>query len=388
MCTPAPPPPSLCPSSRQALTRLRQQHNFDPVTAATPEHLQYNAHLAHASAVRAAAVAPSRPPAACAVGAAAGPGAVVLPRAGNLADKDQGPAAAAAAMSPGETGRQQQQQGQPPASVGSSAGSGSNAAKHLRCAVCGAVQAVAIATCISSSSGGVGGSGTDYTQQPQQQQLCKVCGRPLQDSSSSSGCGRASKHLPGISEIVPDEQQSTAAHDTTSTSSSLAKGWWQHLTGGSSSSGRGEPPSQQEQGQQPAGSTAASSLAGSLPGSWGPALRPCSIGPDVAAGSSQADLAWWQQHQPPRWCLSHRDASIGCSVVQAGELVHVLRPLVYVVLLKRFGLTSWKPWLASLVLDLASGELLLGVGLIVAALGWLVCVVFAFWLAIWLACCA
>jgi hypothetical protein len=38
-----------------------------------------------------------------------------------------------------------------------------------------------------------------------------------------------------------------------------------------------------------------------------------------------------------------------------GEFVHVVRPLVYVCMLKKYGLTSWKPWLTMLALDAASG---------------------------------
>jgi hypothetical protein len=38
-----------------------------------------------------------------------------------------------------------------------------------------------------------------------------------------------------------------------------------------------------------------------------------------------------------------------------GDFVHVVKPLVYVVLLKRYGLSSWKPWLTMLALDAASG---------------------------------
>lgn len=34
--------------------------------------------------------------------------------------------------------------------------------------------------------------------------------------------------------------------------------------------------------------------------------------------------------------------------------MHILRPLVYVCLLKRYGLRSWRPWLLSLALDLLS----------------------------------
>lgn len=41
--------------------------------------------------------------------------------------------------------------------------------------------------------------------------------------------------------------------------------------------------------------------------------------------------------------------------MRAGELLHLLRPLLYVYLLKRYGLGSWKPWVLSLGFDLASG---------------------------------
>eukprot|EP00250_Pteridium_aquilinum_P001318 c11527_g1_i2 orf=151-1335(+) len=34
-----------------------------------------------------------------------------------------------------------------------------------------------------------------------------------------------------------------------------------------------------------------------------------------------------------------------------GEWIFILRPLVYVLLIRRYGLKSWKPWLASLALD-------------------------------------
>jgi hypothetical protein len=42
-----------------------------------------------------------------------------------------------------------------------------------------------------------------------------------------------------------------------------------------------------------------------------------------------------------------------------GEFVHVVRPLVYVVMLKRYGLTSWKPWLTMMALDATAGEAVL-----------------------------
>jgi hypothetical protein len=41
--------------------------------------------------------------------------------------------------------------------------------------------------------------------------------------------------------------------------------------------------------------------------------------------------------------------------MRAGELLHLMRPLLYVYLLKRYGLGSWKPWVLSLGVDLASG---------------------------------
>jgi peroxin-16 len=54
------------------------------------------------------------------------------------------------------------------------------------------------------------------------------------------------------------------------------------------------------------------------------------------------------------WHLDCRDQLIGSKVISAGELVHLLRPLVYVVLLRRYGLSSWKPWVVSLGLELLS----------------------------------
>ncbi|WOL05562.1 peroxisome biogenesis protein 16 [Canna indica] len=41
-----------------------------------------------------------------------------------------------------------------------------------------------------------------------------------------------------------------------------------------------------------------------------------------------------------------------------GEVLYVLRPLVYVLLIKRYGIQSWKPWLISLSMDLAGMSLL------------------------------
>jgi hypothetical protein len=206
----------------------------------------------------------------------------------------------------------------------------------LRCSVCGATQDTGGSSCMQQ-----------LHQQQQGHQQCKVCGRALDSSSSSS----QQQQLPGVCEITPDEHQ----HSDGSSGSQLRGGWWQRMTsgtrGGSSSSSKGQ--SLQEGGL----AASSSSFAGSLPGTWGPGLPPYS-GPVAGSTSSgQADASWQRQHARPLWCLSTRDASIGRSVMQAGELAYVLRPLVYVVLLKRYGLTSWKPWLTSLALDLASGVL-------------------------------
>jgi hypothetical protein len=231
----------------------------------------------------------------------------------------------------------------------SPAGSSSNL-KAVRCGVCGALQ----------SDGGSSSSCMQHVQQGAQQPpwLCKVCGRPLQ-SGGSNGAPPA-QQLPGVSEITADEEFAAVSSSSSSSRSQLARGWWARVTAGISSSGWGSKGATRQ--QQPLlgseGATAAaggSGFAGSLQGAWGPPLRPSNVGPDAAAGSSVADAAWLARHVAPQWRLSTRDASIGRCVMQAGELVFVLRPLVYVVLLKRYGLTSWKPWLTSLALDLASG---------------------------------
>ncbi|KAJ7299433.1 hypothetical protein O6H91_Y233100 [Diphasiastrum complanatum] len=44
-------------------------------------------------------------------------------------------------------------------------------------------------------------------------------------------------------------------------------------------------------------------------------------------------------------------------LVMVGEVLFVLRPLIYVLLIRRYGLRSWKPWLSSIFLDLAAVNL-------------------------------
>ncbi|RWW07934.1 hypothetical protein GW17_00028653 [Ensete ventricosum] len=41
-----------------------------------------------------------------------------------------------------------------------------------------------------------------------------------------------------------------------------------------------------------------------------------------------------------------------------GEVLSVLRPLIYVLFIRRYGIRSWKPWLISLAMDLAGMSLL------------------------------
>jgi hypothetical protein len=37
-----------------------------------------------------------------------------------------------------------------------------------------------------------------------------------------------------------------------------------------------------------------------------------------------------------------------------GEAVHIFRPLVYVLMIRKFGIRSWTPWLVSLAVELTS----------------------------------
>lgn len=52
--------------------------------------------------------------------------------------------------------------------------------------------------------------------------------------------------------------------------------------------------------------------------------------------------------------ISSKSWELPDELLVLGEWVFILRPLLYVLLIRRYGLKSWKPWLASLALD-ASG---------------------------------
>lgn len=49
--------------------------------------------------------------------------------------------------------------------------------------------------------------------------------------------------------------------------------------------------------------------------------------------------------------ISIRSREFPDELLVLGEWVFILRPLLYVLLIRRYGLKSWKPWLASLALD-------------------------------------
>jgi len=46
----------------------------------------------------------------------------------------------------------------------------------------------------------------------------------------------------------------------------------------------------------------------------------------------------------------------GKELVALGELLHLARPLLYCLLLRRYGVRSWRPWALSLLADLASAQ--------------------------------
>jgi hypothetical protein len=177
-------------------------------------------------------------------------------------------------------------------------------------------------------------------------------------SSSSSDCGIGT--VPPAS-TVHASSSSSGSHITQGNSSGLQNSWWQPIMATLSPSARWHrsPSSRSSKWQWqtktdppvPAVPSNACGRAGALPGSWGPGLRPCSGSSNSSKQNAKAAPRLQAQQL---WQLSNRDDSIGECVMWTGELLHVLRPLLYVCLLKQCGLRSWKPWLLSLGLDLAS----------------------------------
>ena len=62
---------------------------------------------------------------------------------------------------------------------------------------------------------------------------------------------------------------------------------------------------------------------------------------------------------PPTQCVPTRPKTpdrggVGDHCLVAGEVLHVVRPLVYVAMLRRYGARSWTPWLTSLAVEVSS----------------------------------
>ena len=56
-------------------------------------------------------------------------------------------------------------------------------------------------------------------------------------------------------------------------------------------------------------------------------------------------------------CRSHQMKDLGIDSLFLSDLMHILRPFLYTLLLRKFGRHSWKPWLVSLAIDLWSMRL-------------------------------
>lgn len=56
----------------------------------------------------------------------------------------------------------------------------------------------------------------------------------------------------------------------------------------------------------------------------------------------------------PRVPVPPTPGGLGDHCLVAGEVLHVVRPLVYVAMLRRYGVRSWSPWLTSLAVELSS----------------------------------
>ncbi len=72
----------------------------------------------------------------------------------------------------------------------------------------------------------------------------------------------------------------------------------------------------------------------------------------------QAQCIVQQQRQsgyaPP---LSKTARPLGDHCLVIGEVLHIVRPVVYAAMLRRYGTRAWSPWVTSLVVELASMQL-------------------------------
>jgi len=195
----------------------------------------------------------------------------------------------------------------------------------------------------------------------------------------------AAKHaaggsVSGITDATPSS--STAAAPTVPRA--FRWGWW----GSSGTNNRPEadpqPPADDDGAAGAAGNAGPSSSAQgasqSLAGTWGPPLRPLSTDPQLkaAGGSSGGSFKWpWQGgsgrffgvgggssgggrsgkggggggcsaleerllQRQAGWRLDLSGMDVGDRVIWAGELMYLLRPLIYVCLLKRCALGRWR----------------------------------------------
>jgi peroxin-16 len=55
-----------------------------------------------------------------------------------------------------------------------------------------------------------------------------------------------------------------------------------------------------------------------------------------------------------------RRQALALKTIYSGELLHLLRPVIYTLALRRWGRRSWKPWLISLAVETASWRLSTG----------------------------
>ncbi|XP_048536995.1 peroxisome biogenesis protein 16 isoform X1 [Triticum urartu] len=79
-----------------------------------------------------------------------------------------------------------------------------------------------------------------------------------------------------------------------------------------------------------------------------------------------SDPTWMSRLQPspvppavmeiekPTFATIWSSKGVSGRLFMLGEAVHIFRPLVYVLLIRKFGIKSWTPWLVSLAVELAS----------------------------------
>ena len=95
----------------------------------------------------------------------------------------------------------------------------------------------------------------------------------------------------------------------------------------------------------------------------------CEMRPDFLISENQSHRGdyWWEHPKPQRFDWESIHASLAAldseiqeskktalDVLAAGELLHILRPVLYVSCLRIWGSRSWKPWIFSLVCELSS----------------------------------